>query len=124
MGNYPVSERASFSFGEGASAIGTGFPQDEQSTTKYHFPGSVNFGMAGPRRPSLARRLLIHGMATNSNTNHSSIVTEKKVARTLIEIPTRGQRFSQILSLTTYLLIGFPPPFDRHEFTWRHGHPL
>jgi hypothetical protein len=30
-------------------------------------------------------------MATNSNTNHSRIVTEMKVARTLIEIPTRGQ---------------------------------
>ena len=38
-----------FSSGEGASASGIGCSQDKQSTTKYHFPGSVNFGMAGLR---------------------------------------------------------------------------
>jgi hypothetical protein len=54
---------------------------------------------AGPA--VLARRLLIHGRATNSNKNHSSIVTEMKVASTLTEIPTRGQRSSQVRSLTT-----------------------
>ena len=26
-----------------------GFSQAKQSTTKYHFPGTVNFGIAGPR---------------------------------------------------------------------------
>jgi hypothetical protein len=25
-----------------------GFPQAKQSTTKYHFPGVVNFGITGP----------------------------------------------------------------------------
>jgi hypothetical protein len=28
-----------------------GFPQAKQSTTKYHFPGVVKFGIASPRLP-------------------------------------------------------------------------
>ena len=33
-----------------------GFPQAKQSTTKYHFPGTVNFGIAGPPLPWSMKR--------------------------------------------------------------------
>jgi hypothetical protein len=69
-----------FSSGEGASAIGTGLPQDEQSTTKYHFPGSVNFGMIGLDLPAVGI-VIAPQQGPQSPTTHSVTARHDQLSR-------------------------------------------
>jgi hypothetical protein len=102
-----------FSFGEGASAIGTGSPQNEQSTTKYHFPGSVNFGMARPRRLGTGAASFNSWNGDKQQHKPQQDYYRNEGCQNADRNSNKGPAIFPDPFAHDYLLIAFPPPSAR-----------